>query len=59
MATFGAGQVHDEGLTTGASAEVDPRVRRRAVRQVAALSVDAADCVFLLDVLGLAPEEGV
>ena len=52
-------QVHDEGLTVGASAVPDPVQRRSAVRQVAALSRDAADCRFLLDVLGLQAVEGV
>jgi hypothetical protein len=52
-------QVHDEGLTAGASALPDPVQRRLAVRQVASLARDAADCVHLLDVLGLAAVEGV
>lgn len=36
----------------------DPDIRRRAARFVASQSRDADDCVLLLDVLGLRPEEG-
>jgi hypothetical protein len=51
--------VDDQGLTVGASAQADPLLRRRAVRALASMSRDAADCVFLLDVLGLKFAEGV
>lgn len=52
-----AGHVHDEGLTVGARSEVDADTRRRAVRAVCALAVDARDAALLLDVLGLDPNE--
>jgi hypothetical protein len=33
--------------------------RRRAMRVVAATSVNAADCALLLDMLGLKPEQAI
>lgn len=58
MSPYGVGLVHDEGLTVGASAVPDVEERRKAVRQVAALSRDAGDCARLLTILGLEASEG-
>jgi hypothetical protein len=51
-------QVHDEGLTSYAHRGNEPGERASAVRAVAAMSEGAADCAYLLDVLGLDPSEG-
>jgi hypothetical protein len=50
--------VHDEGLTSYAHRGNEPGERASAVRAVAAMSEGAADCAYLLDVLGLDPSEG-
>jgi len=57
MNAWGSGQVHDEGLTVGASAAAQPGVRARAVRAVCGLARDAADAALILSVLGLEPGE--
>lgn len=41
-----------------ASSDVERVVRGKAVRATCALAVDAHDAEYLLDVLGLRPEEG-
>lgn len=58
QSSFGFGMVTDEGLTVGVSAEPRPGVRCRAVRMVATLAVDAADCQLMLQALGLTAGEG-
>jgi hypothetical protein len=52
------GHVHDAGHTVGAAAGNTLTDRARAVRTVASLSVNAADCAELLAALGLVPAEG-
>jgi hypothetical protein len=51
-------QVHDEGLMSYAHRGNDTSERSRAVRAVASLAVDAGDCAYLLEVLGLNAAEG-
>jgi hypothetical protein len=59
MRTYGAGQVDDQGLLTGAASEErDPSRRYRAVRMVASMARDALDASLILDQLGLRAEEG-
>lgn len=55
---YGVGQVDDAALTAGSHRGNDASERARAVRAVASLSVDAGDCVSLLDQLGLSASEG-
>lgn len=55
----GSGHVDDRGHGVGAATDLSMEQRRRAVRAVAALCRDAADCARLLDQLGLDAQEGV
>ncbi|OLR90937.1 hypothetical protein [Actinokineospora bangkokensis] len=49
-----------DGLTdpTDIDTSLSAEVRRRAARTVASVAVDADECAQLLDMLGLAPQEG-
>jgi hypothetical protein len=53
-----ASNVSDNGHTVGAAVGNTPMERRRAVRVVAANAADAAECVMVLEALGLVAAEG-
>lgn len=55
----GAGHVDDRGRGSGAAAGNTAAERRRAVRAVAAVAVNADECAELLAMLGLDAQDGV
>ncbi len=52
------GQLRTPVPTTDRERTFRAQQRRATTRQVATRAVDAQDCAFLLDVLGLHPSEG-
>lgn len=55
---YGVGMVEDAGYTAGSHRGNDAGDRRKAVRAVASMAVDAPDCALLLEALGLEATEG-